>query len=143
MERNIFEDYTRQYSLSKTLRFSLIPQGKTLEYIEKKGILTEDEERAENYKVVKKMIDEYHKTFMEKALKGLQLTGLEEYYSIYKSSNRDEKAFKNVESSLRKQVVAVFKKEKDFETLLKPGIMIQELSEKVNDTEEQAVIESF
>ena len=45
------------YSLSKTLRFELIPQGKTLDYIQKNGLLSQDEHRADSYKLVKKIID--------------------------------------------------------------------------------------
>jgi len=34
------KNFTNFYSLSKTLRFELIPQGKTLAYIQEKGLLT-------------------------------------------------------------------------------------------------------
>jgi CRISPR-associated protein Cpf1 len=63
------EDFTNLYSLSKTLRFELIPVGKTLECIEKNGLLHQDEQRAESYKKVKKIIDEYHKAFIADAFK--------------------------------------------------------------------------
>ena len=55
---NTFNDlsaFTNLYSLSKTLRFELIPQGNTLEMIERQGLLIKDETRAENYKKVKKL----------------------------------------------------------------------------------------
>ena len=51
---NSLKKFTNLYSLSKTLRFELKPIGKTLEYIEKEGILTKDEQRLESYKKVKK-----------------------------------------------------------------------------------------
>ena len=41
-----FSDFTNLYQLSKTLRFELIPQGQTLENIEKNGLLQQDEQRA-------------------------------------------------------------------------------------------------
>lgn len=62
-------DFKRIYSLSKTLRFELKPIGKTLEHIEKSGILAQDQHRAESYVEVKKIIDEYHKAFIESVLK--------------------------------------------------------------------------
>ena len=43
------EELTGLYSLSKTLRFELKPIGKTLEQIERKGLLTQDEQRSEEY----------------------------------------------------------------------------------------------
>lgn len=54
-------ELTGLYSLSKTLRFELKPIGKTLEYIESKGLIAQDEQRAEEYKKVKDIIDRYHK----------------------------------------------------------------------------------
>jgi len=66
-------DFTNLYSLSKTLRFELIPQGKTLEHIQDKGLLSQDEQRAESYKKVKKIIDEYHKAFIQQSLEGCKL----------------------------------------------------------------------
>lgn len=42
-------ELTGLYSLSKTLRFELKPIGKTLEHIESKGLIAQDEQRAEEY----------------------------------------------------------------------------------------------
>ena len=50
------EKFTNLYSLSKTLRFELIPQGKTLSNIEKNNFLQQDSDRAEKYKKVKEKI---------------------------------------------------------------------------------------
>jgi CRISPR-associated protein Cpf1 len=46
-------NFTGLYPISKTLRFELIPQGKTLEHIEKSDILKNDNQRADDYKEVK------------------------------------------------------------------------------------------
>ncbi|MBQ2025442.1 MAG: hypothetical protein II215_03110, partial [Paludibacteraceae bacterium] len=60
--------FTNLYQLSKTLRFELKPIGKTLENIEKHGLLEQDTHRAESYVKVKEIIDEYHKAFIEECL---------------------------------------------------------------------------
>ena len=57
------------YSLSKTLRFELKPQGKTLENINKAGLVKVDEQRAKDYQDVKKLLDNYHKYFIDDILK--------------------------------------------------------------------------
>ena len=57
------------YPISKTLRFELIPIGRTLEYIERDGILNDDYHRAESYQKVKKIIDRYHKEFINEDIK--------------------------------------------------------------------------
>lgn len=92
------------YPLSKTLRFELKPIGKTKENIEKNGILERDTQRAVGYKVVKKVIDEYHKAFIERILNDFEnklgederndwKNSLQEFYSLYLSpvSDMDEK----------------------------------------------------
>lgn len=61
------DNFTNKYSMSKTLRFRLIPQGKTEEHFEQKH-LKYDVDRAKEYELVKEFIDRYHKTFIEKVL---------------------------------------------------------------------------
>lgn len=63
-----FTDFTGQYQISKTLRFRLIPVGKTLENIKKNGILTEDEQRKKDYEAVKPILDKIYKTFADYSL---------------------------------------------------------------------------
>lgn len=75
----IYNQFTNKYGVSKTLRFELIPQGETLKNMEANGILSEDEHRAESYLKVKKMIDEYHKFFIDDVLWDLHLEGLERF----------------------------------------------------------------
>jgi len=62
------EQFTNQYSLSKTLRFSLLPVGDTLKNFNLNRMLDEDEQRAADYAKVKKIIDDYHREYIEKAL---------------------------------------------------------------------------
>lgn len=51
------EQFINRYKMSKTLRFSLIPVGKTEENFNSKKLLEEDRDRAEKYENVKKYID--------------------------------------------------------------------------------------
>lgn len=86
MKSKLLTANINRYSLSKTLRFELIPQGKSLEYIEKGAFLPEDEAKAQDYKLMKKSIDEFHKDFISKAMQELK--------SELESDNSDTKAFK-------------------------------------------------
>lgn len=47
------KQFTNLYSVSKTLRFELIPQGETRAHLN--DLIAEDEQRAEDYKEVKKV----------------------------------------------------------------------------------------
>ncbi len=106
-----FSAFTNQYQLSKTLRFELKPVGETLDNIEKKGLLDQDQQRADSYQKMKKTIDEYHKYFIEIALKNVQLKKLNEYLDLYNQTKelRDDEAFKKVKTDLRKEIVTQFK----------------------------------
>jgi CRISPR-associated protein Cpf1 len=111
MKASVFDNFTNQYSVSKTLRFELIPQGKTLQFIEAKGLIKQDEVRADKYKKVKKIIDEYHKAFIEKSLRGLVLEGLKTYKDLYLKQDKDDKdkkAFEAEKGKLRKQIANAF-----------------------------------
>ena len=93
---NLFEEFTNQYSLSKTLRFALEPVGKTkdlIREIKEKGdfenplfpliyedeqkrdfenslfpLIYEDKQKAKAYKKVKQAIDDLHRDFLSFAL---------------------------------------------------------------------------
>ena len=60
--------FTGLYPVSKTLRFELKPVGKTLEKIKETGIIEKDEKRHNDYFDAKKIIDTYHKYFIDAAL---------------------------------------------------------------------------
>lgn len=64
------EDFINAYPVSKTIRFRLIPIGKTQEHIIQNNILNEDKERAKNYQETKKLIDGYHRSFINDVLNG-------------------------------------------------------------------------
>lgn len=132
----MLENFINQYSLAKTLRFELKPVGKTLEHIEAKGLLAQDEVRSEEYKEVKTVIDKYHKAFIDEALENLLLSKLEEYEAEFFNKNRDVKVFEKLQDTLRKEIVANFKKHPKFATLFKKELIktdlknFQELSEQ-------------
>jgi len=115
-------DFTNLYSLSKTLRFELIPQGKTLEHIEKNGLLEQDRQRADSYQKVKKIIDEYHKAFIKRSLKGCKLSNelLTDYYFYYnlklKRDETQKKKIEELQSKLRKEVASKFLNLKELES---------------------------
>lgn len=115
-----FEDFTKLYSLSKTLRFEARPVGATLRNIWEGGLIQEDEHRAESYVKVKKLIDEYHKEFIDNALREGCLFlkkeegkgSLEEYYAIYSAKEKGEAEVKKltaIQQDMREKIVKAFK----------------------------------
>jgi len=138
--------FTGLYPVSKTLRFELIPQGKTLEHIEKNGLLEQDEHRAESYIVVKKIIDEYHKAFIGNALADFRLYGMEDYFLYYHIQKRDDdqkKKFEDIQSKLRKQIADRFTKEESFKNLFAKELIKEDLKEFVQTVEDRELIKEF
>ena len=127
MDKN-FDDFKRLYPLSKTLRFEAKPIGATLKNIIKSGLLEEDEHRAQSYVKVKKLIDEYHKAFIDRVLNEGCFTienkgnkdSLEEYYESYMSKSNDEnisKTFKEIQENLRSVIANKLTKDKGYANL--------------------------
>ncbi len=108
-ENCIWDEFTNQYSLSKTLRFELKPVGKTEELVrnikEKKDfdlsladLILEDKERAEAYKKVKRLIDDLHREFLCFALSDENISPFQKdnlnkeiglFYNEYTKSKKD------------------------------------------------------
>lgn len=132
-----YSDFTNLYPVSKTLRFELKPIGKTKENIEKNGILERDNERAIAYKAVKKVIDEYHKSFIELKLKNFELTQnqLEEFYMLYHLPTSDPKRktdLPKIQESLRKQISERFTKSEQYKRLFGKELIREDLTEFVS-----------
>lgn len=143
----LYENLKRFYSVQKTLRFELKPVGKTKENIEKKGIIANDYHRFETYKNVKKYCDEYHKYFINEALKNVKLKNLEEYYKLFISSNKTEdkkEKLEEIEESLRKELSDLFIKNPNYKKLFSKELIQKHLIELYKEDEDKKIeIEEF
>ena len=131
-----YSNFTGLYPLSKTLRFELKPIGKTKENIEKSGILDRDEDRAIAYKAVKKVIDEYHKAFIELMLDNFQLKQewLDEFYMLYHLPTFDPQRKANmpkVQELMRKAISERFTKSEQYKRLFGKELIREDLAEFV------------
>ena len=118
---NFYSNFKRLYPVQKTLRFELKPIGKTIENMQKNGIITRDEKRAIYYKNVKKYCDEYHKYFITQILKKTNIDGLEEFYNLYCIENKTDEQkekIKNIEKKMREQISNSFKKNETYKGLM-------------------------
>ena len=143
--QNPFNQFIGLYPLSKTLRFELRPYNeKTKNNIISAGILAEDNHRAESYKKVKKIIDEYHKAFIERVLKDLVLEEkpLQAFYECYKKSSKEE-ALQEIGNNLRTQISNAFEKDPKYSTLTSKDLINKELPSIVTTEEERTLLEEF
>lgn len=111
---SIFDQFTRQYVLSKTLRFELKPVGETEEMLIANKIIDIDWNRKERYEKTKPFIDKLHQEFISESLSGVTLQSLNGYDDIYTSwktdRNNKEKLdqLKAKEQEIRKEVSSFF-----------------------------------
>ena len=105
-----FKSLTNCYPVQKTLRFKLIPQGKTLEHIKNGGFLERDEKRYQDSKIVQGFIDDLCREFIEKAL---EQVGIDNWEELEKLNN--EKASKDkVDKEKSKLRSSMLKRFEDF-----------------------------
>lgn len=146
---------TNLYPVSKTLRFELQPIGKTKEHIEKNGILQRDEKRAEDYKIVKSLIDEYHKQFIKDRLWNFKLPlhneghldSLEEYQALYEISKRNdaqEAKFTEIKDNLRSIISKrLTESGSAYERIFKKELIREDLIDFLESNEDKDIVRQF
>lgn len=149
------KQFTNLYPVSKTLRFELQPIGKTKENIEQNGILQRDEKRAEDYKIVKGFIDDYHKQFIKARLWSFQLPlyseghldSLEEYQALYDLSKRDEAQeaeFTEIKDNLRSIIAKrLTESGTKYDTIFKKELIREDLIDSLKSEEDKDIVRQF
>lgn len=141
-----YNKLTKMYPVSKTIRNELIPIGKTLENIHKNSILESDQQRKEDYKRVKLVMDNYHKRLMSEALEKVELSTLNEAADIYLKNDKkteDMEEFSKCQEKMRKEIVNNLKAHENYGIINKKEIL--DVLEKQSDINEEDynAIESF
>lgn len=147
----MINDFVNKYQLSKTLRFSLIPYGKTEENFSIRHLLEEDEERAKQYIKVKSFMDEYYKYNIESVLNKTILNDVDKYSELYfkqNKSDKEENEIEKLEDSLRKQISKAFESytvngTKIYSLLFKKEFIAQVLPEFLTNGEDLEIVEQF
>ena len=151
MNKSIAE-FTNLYSLSKTLRFELRPIAETKENIEKRKFLESDKKKSEDYKDVKKIIDNYHKYFIDDVLKNATFDWkkLEEAIREYSKNKSDDFAVENEQKKFREEILKLFTSDKRYKALtaatpkdLFDTILPKWFGEKSNPDLNEAALETF
>ena len=110
--KSVFDSFTNLYSLSKTLRFELVPTTETAESLVKLNLLAHDTKRAENYKKIKPYIDLLHRRFIDESMELAVLHDLDTAfvtYEKYKNATKEQrvelkKEWETTTEKLRKEL---------------------------------------
>lgn len=140
------EQFINYYPLSKTLRFSLIPVGKTEDNFNKKLLLESDKQRAENYENVKSYIDRFHKEYIKSALANARIEKINEYAALYWKNNKDDsdaKAMESLEDDIRKQISKQLTSTANFKRLFGKELICEDLPAFLTDENEKETVECF
>lgn len=138
--------FTNQYSLSKTLRFKLIPVGKTEENFAVHKMLEEDEKRAESYVKVKGLIDSYHRFYIDNVLNKFVLCGVNEYSDLYFKSDKDldsKDKMKKCEENMRKQISNALKSDERYSLLGKKDMIRKILPDFLEEESDKELVKEF
>ncbi len=140
------DSFKNMYSLSKTLRFSLIPEGKTEENFNLRLLLAEDEKRATEYTKVKNYIDRYHRHYIESVLSKFFLDGVDEYAALYYKPNKtdaDVKSMEKSEEAMRKVISKVLQSSQEYKRIFGQDIIKDILPQFLTDREEIESVNMF
>lgn len=140
--------FLNQYPVSKTLRFKLIPVGKTEENLAIKRLIEEDEVRSEEYKAVKKIIDRYHKSFISRVLTTYRIpdSDLEEYCELFYDRDKDQDKndrMASLEVKMRKGISKAFKEDSKYNDLFSSALFSVFLPAFLTDEEECRLVKGF
>lgn len=133
------------YSRSITLRNKLIPIGKTADNL--KQFLEKDQERADAYPEIKKLIDEIHRGFIEDTLTNFLFVWqpLFDDFELYQNEkDKSKKATKKkdlekFQSGARKKIVEAFKKHPDYDKLFKDGLFKELLPALIQNSSDSEI----
>ena len=123
----ILKNFTRRNKLIKTVRFKLTPKFGTEETIKKSEIFAQDELRSQNYDVIKNIIDQIHRDFIDEIFAEPCNFDFEALAEISANTpalySFDEK--REEEGKLRSKIAKFITSSKDFKDITSPTQIIK------------------
>lgn len=121
------QKFSNLYPTNKTLKFSLIPQKETEENFTTKKLLEEDTKRKKNYSVVKQLMNNYHRDFINQNLNSFEFSSknLTEYSELFNKASKntdDQKKFESIQTLLRTEITDHFEKDEKYKKLFSKPI---------------------
>ena len=150
-DKSWLNQFIGRRSISKTLQFELRPVGKTLENIKIGEFLEKDEQRSKEFDELKKLIDNFHKEFIDLALASSQIdwSNLESAYKKGKDATEDEDPFEKEAEEYRKKISEIFSKgphKETFSNLFKEDLIkkvLPDFAKKSGTEAQRELLEKF
>ena len=113
MPSSIWDNFTKKYSMSKTLCFELKPVGNTEQMLIDNNVFKKDQLIQNKYERTKPYFDRLHRKFITESLENFKFSSLVKYFELCEildkeKSKENEKKLKVESDLLRKEIVAAF-----------------------------------
>lgn len=135
------------YSRSITLRNKLIPIGKTQENLDKLNLLDNDKKRADSYKQVKDLIDDFHRAFIQDVLSKVSFEWgpLYDEFDLFQShADKVNKArikidLQKLQSVMRGKIVKQFTSDERYKKLFAKELLSELLPEIIKSAKAEEI----
>ena len=136
------DQLTNQYSVSKTLRFKLIPIGETEKYFTERQWVAKENIFAEKFDKMKEEIKAYHRFFIDDCLATLKLDGLVESYLLYVKKHKTGDEIKSLQALTKKMKNAIcfkLKNDERYKKLFKREMIRELLPEFISEDKKDLI----
>lgn len=134
-----FCDLTKQFKVTKTLRWEIIPVGKTAENMDANGFLSDDKDKHAAYQKVKSMADDYYRYFIDECLSkaNLDWSPLAEKLGAFQSDTclKNRRELDNEKGRMKKSVSELFMQDPRFKNLFCEKLLSELLPSESSDDE--------
>ena len=138
---DLYREFVNRYPVSKTLRFSLIPQYETANLIKENDLIKLDEQRAKNYVALKPALDACHKKYMDEILSGVEVDWAPLYDALEAYQKEKSEAKKSKLEKLQLQYRTNISKA--FKNRISATDLIEETIEKAGEDNPQYYVPEF
>lgn len=152
INRNFFSSFTKQYQVQKTVRFALEPIGSTEKRLIDNQIVEAARRKDSAYKIVKPIIDQKFRSYIDKVLQDCETMDwneLESVYIEYKNDNteKNEGLLKKSQDKIRKKISKAFENNAEYKDLFDVNLFKTRLPQYVLDMnldqESKEAVEEF
>lgn len=147
-ENNMFsEKYENCFGVSKTLKFKLLPIGKTLENIEKDEILKIDYKKQQDYLKLKEIGDRFHRNLINQLLESITLNW-EDYGLLLRENKLPKEKIKEkfrLAKELKEQIVDAFRNNQEYplKELFDSKKFLDHVHNTLNDLNDKLILKEF
>ena len=137
-----YDNFIGSTSIVKTLRNELIPTDYTRQHIKKNGILSMDELRAEKSRDLKKLMNDFYRTYIDEKMSGIHDLEWDEVFNAISALMAGEKTvdnsskLENVMGRMREKINVILKDDENFDDIFSASLITKILPKFIENNKE-------